>query len=84
MKRGRRLIPLEKISLFCPFTPARVVVEVISGAAWLDGSARAKTKIRVPDLCIVALSAFLLLIDVVADAFAIMRLIMLLLVAVLR
>jgi len=84
VKRRRRLIPLEKISLFCPFTPARVVIEVISGAAWLDRSARAKTKIRVPDLRVVAFSALLRLIDVVADAFAIVRLIMLLVVAVLR
>lgn len=72
-----------RFPLFFQLTPARVVVEVIPGSARLDVPARAKAALRVPDLRAVGMPAFLLLVDIVADAHAIVRLVMLFIVAML-
>jgi len=82
-EREERLIPLADIPLFCRLTPARVGVEVVSGGARLDVPARAEAERRVPDLRVV-LTALLLLVDIVAGALAVVRLIMLLIVAMLK
>lgn len=81
-KEGR-IIPLAHIPLFCRLTPARVRIEVISGGARLNVSARADAERRVPDLRVITL-ALLLLIDVVAGTLAVVRLIVLPIVAVLK
>jgi len=60
------------------------VVEVVSGAALLGGPAEASAELRVPNLYLVVLSAFLLLINVAAGTPTIVRLVMLLLGAMLR
>jgi len=83
-EREERLIPLADIPLFCRLTPARVGVEVVSGGARLDVPARAEAKRRVPDLRVVVLTALFLLVDVVAGALAVVRLVMLLIVAMLK
>lgn len=83
-ERDGRLIPLADIPLFCRLTPARVGVEVVSGGARLDDPAGAGAELRVPDLQVVALTALLLLVDVVAGALTIVRLVSLLIVAVLK
>jgi len=82
-EKEERLIPLADIPLFCRLTPARVGVEVVSGAAQLGGPAGAETERRIPDLHVV-LTTLVLLVDVVTNAFAIVRLVALLIVAVLK
>lgn len=81
--RGALICSSSGFPLVFQLTPACVVVEVISSAARLDVPARADTALRVPDLRAVALPAFLLLVDVVADAHAVVRLVMLFVVAML-
>lgn len=71
------------IPLFCPLTPARVVVEVVAGVAHLDGSARANAELRVPELRLIVPPALLRLVDIVAYALAVVRLVMMLVAAVL-
>lgn len=82
-KKEERLIPLADSPLFCWLTPARVGVEIVSGGAWLDGSTRTNAESRVPDLRVV-LTALLLLVHIVAGALAVVRLVILLIVAVLK
>jgi len=60
------------------------VVEVVSGATRLDDLARAGTEFRVPNLRIIASSALFRFIDVIADASAVTRFVMLLIVAMLE
>lgn len=83
-EKKERLIPLAAIPLFCRLTPARVGVEVVSGGARLNVPARTDAERRVPDLRVVALTTLLLLVDVVAGALAVMRLVVLLIVTVLK
>jgi len=59
------------------------VIEVVSGAALLDDPAGARAELRVPQLYLVVLAAFSLLVNIAAGTLTIVRLVMLLLGAIL-